>query len=350
MHDTYFAAANSGRGFVSFYPELFSVNRFRRVYLIKGGPGTGKSSLMRRAAEAAEQRGLAVRRYLCSSDPDSLDAIVVGEDRFAMIDATAPHAMDTLLPGAGDELIDLGQFWSSSRLAMRREEIAVLNAEKRQGYARVYHWLSAVAALDRVTADLLGDCLDRAKLRRAAERYLAGSAVGAGRVTPALVDSIGMKGRVTLDTMHTDSKRAFVLSDERGGGHIFLCEIARICRERGIDTMQSFVPTDPDLCNAVYLPQDGTAFLCRDCAGAMRAGDKTVNLCRFWKADSLRRVRRELRNAATARQMLMEGVTQAFAQVSEAHFALEQVYAGAMDFAALDAWRVQWIERIFDES
>ena len=73
-----FAAANSGKGFCSFYGEIFSPERTERRYLIKGGPGTGKSSLMRRVAGEAEKRGYGVEYYRCSSDPTSLDAILIG--------------------------------------------------------------------------------------------------------------------------------------------------------------------------------------------------------------------------------------------------------------------------------
>ena len=35
-----FAAANSGRGFYSYYPQIFERQELEKRYLIKGGPGT----------------------------------------------------------------------------------------------------------------------------------------------------------------------------------------------------------------------------------------------------------------------------------------------------------------------
>ena len=58
-----FAAANSGRGFVSFYENIFNAPNIVRRYLIKGGPGTGKSSFMRRVAAFAEDNGYPVEYY-----------------------------------------------------------------------------------------------------------------------------------------------------------------------------------------------------------------------------------------------------------------------------------------------
>ncbi|MBO5185180.1 MAG: hypothetical protein J6D79_05545, partial [Clostridia bacterium] len=66
-----FLAANSPSGFVSFFDELYNPYRNCRAYIIKGGPGTGKSSFMKKIAAAAEEKGHEVTRVFCSSDPQS---------------------------------------------------------------------------------------------------------------------------------------------------------------------------------------------------------------------------------------------------------------------------------------
>lgn len=350
MHETYFAASNSGAGFVSYYGEIFDPSRFARLYLIKGGPGTGKSSLMRRVALEAERRGLPVRRYACSSDPDSLDGVVVG-DRFAMLDSTAPHTQDTVLPGAADELIDLGRFWDAGELARARGEIVALNRRKKAAYARAYCWLGGVQACDRNTVRMLEGCVDHAKLRRAVRRCLQGMTAGEGRVKPALIDSVGMRGRVCFDSMHQDAARAFILTESRGGGDIFLREAAALCRELRYDTEVSWAPVEPTQINALSLPADGVAFLDEACAGEAREGDKVVNMSRFWLSERLRAMRTELRHAVRCREQLMAGAELAFADAREAHFAIEQIYIAAMDFAALNDYRDELLARIFaDES
>lgn len=87
----YFLGANSPSGFYSLYDQLIDLETARSVYLLKGGPGCGKSSLMRRVARHAEAAGCAVEYIICSGDPDSLDAIVIPELSAALVDATAPH-------------------------------------------------------------------------------------------------------------------------------------------------------------------------------------------------------------------------------------------------------------------
>ena len=71
----YFAAANSADGFVNYFPSIFGAAPCRRLFVIRGGPGTGKSSFMRRVADAAEHAGIEVTYYHCSSDAESLDGL-----------------------------------------------------------------------------------------------------------------------------------------------------------------------------------------------------------------------------------------------------------------------------------
>lgn len=65
------------------------------TYILKGGPGCGKSTLMRQIAEVFCDRE-PVERYFCSSDPHSLDAVVLTKSKVAIVDGTAPHGMGTV--------------------------------------------------------------------------------------------------------------------------------------------------------------------------------------------------------------------------------------------------------------
>lgn len=69
----YFAAANTSAGFVSFFDALFDPKQLKKIYILKGGPGVGKSTLMKNAALAAQKNGFHPIFYHCSSDPKSLD-------------------------------------------------------------------------------------------------------------------------------------------------------------------------------------------------------------------------------------------------------------------------------------
>ena len=91
----YFLGANCGSGFYSLYGQLIDLETARRVYILKGGPGCGKSTLMKMVGKTLEEAGARAEYILCSGDPDSLDGVVFPELGAALVDGTAPHGRET---------------------------------------------------------------------------------------------------------------------------------------------------------------------------------------------------------------------------------------------------------------
>ena len=136
--DVFFAAANGYDGFISYFEKIFDPRDFARIYILKGGPGTGKSSLMRKISREISSKGGICESILCSSDKDSLDGIICtnNEAKIAIIDGTAPHERDPQLPGTKDELINLGDHWDKRWLCAKQNEILELNLEKKNAYRK----------------------------------------------------------------------------------------------------------------------------------------------------------------------------------------------------------------------
>lgn len=80
-----------------------SKNLKARLY-IKGLPGSGKSSFMKKFGEEAKLHGLDVRYIWCGLDANSVDGIVIPELQLCMVDATSPHVYEP--EREGDEIVD----------------------------------------------------------------------------------------------------------------------------------------------------------------------------------------------------------------------------------------------------
>ena len=104
----FFLGANSKDGFVSLLPQ-FQRESPRRLYAIKGGPGCGKSTCIRRLSDAL---GGAEEYFLCSSDPDSLDGAAL--PGLALLDGTAPHVFEI----AESKMPDMNCFTLKSAMTM----------------------------------------------------------------------------------------------------------------------------------------------------------------------------------------------------------------------------------------
>ena len=83
----FYLGAVGPNGFHGYFDRLGQEEGIQ-LYLIKSGPGCGKSTMMRGIAQAAT---LPVERIHCSSDPDSLDGVILPKPFAAVLDATAPQ-------------------------------------------------------------------------------------------------------------------------------------------------------------------------------------------------------------------------------------------------------------------
>lgn len=145
-----FPGGNTSQGFYSFYDYIIEPDA-TRIFVIKGGPGVGKSTFMRTIGEKMLDKGFDVEFHCCSSDNGSLDGLVIPAIRVAMLDGTAPHVVDPKNPGAVDEIIHLGDHWNVAGLKGNKKEILESNREVGRLFRRAYGYLaSAKLFLDQV--------------------------------------------------------------------------------------------------------------------------------------------------------------------------------------------------------
>lgn len=132
----YFACANSSKGFQNFFAS--NLKNLNKIYILKGGPGTGKSSLMKKVGTAMANKGIPVEYIHCSSDPNSLDGIVIRSLSVAIVDGTSPHVIEPTAPGAIEEYVNLGVAWDVDKLAENKKEIQFLEKEISSCYPKAY--------------------------------------------------------------------------------------------------------------------------------------------------------------------------------------------------------------------
>ena len=341
--ETFFAGANTANGFVSAYGSMIREGERTRVYVLKGGSGTGKSSLMKSCAAAAVSAGASAVMLLCSSDPSSADAVILHgrEGRsVAIVDGTAPHTLDPVLPGAVGESVNLGDFWRSSDLQNARAEIASHSTQKKEAYARAYRYLAAYGEITASVRDLLSGCLLRDKMEAAAKRLTASfpreDTYGERLYYTA---AVSMTGLYRLDTFSRMAKRTYAVTDTYGCGPFFLEAMCRWASDRRCSLWYAPAPGETDTPYEVYLPAASVAISVTDGEAASETDTdgkrSVVNMQRFLDRRALAACRGRLRFARRCTDMLMEGALEALAEARQHHFALESIYGSAMDFEAL---------------
>ncbi|MBE6686966.1 MAG: hypothetical protein E7591_07010 [Ruminococcaceae bacterium] len=336
--EEFFASANSGYGFINMFADAFK--DLEHLYIIKGGSGTGKSSFMKRAAKYAQKRGYRVEYCLCSSDPDSIDGIIIHGIEVGIIDGTSPHNADTKYPGAYDEIINTGDFWNSGILIKKRDKIEKLTDYKQMLYKRSYLFLKAALCIESAYDSIIAPAVNQAKLRSAVSRiYKSIDPSKTGGTSIRISNAITMKGYVTLNR-YESCKSIYKLDDRYGISHIFLNELEAMLTENRIMHTVSLCPLDTNKINGIYLDECDMLFTTEE-YGNIR---KRINTQRFVftdKADTavLRRLKKQ-------RSTLLNEAYGVLKEIKDIHFTLEGIYSSAMDFEALNAYTEMLLPKI----
>ena len=345
MRYEFFAASNGRGGFVNYFPQVFNERACARLFIIKGGPGTGKSRFMREVADAAEARGLGVKYYYCSSDPKSLDGIIIEEMRLGFLDGTPPHACEPTLAGAREQIIDLGAFWNEAILQARRDEIRLLASKKTESYKRAYTLLGTYGNLLDAEESLVFPFVDQKKMSGAVKRWLHKLPEGeAPAESIGICRGFGMCGRVKLDTYEKSAQVLFNIADNYRCAHLLLGEIRAEALKRNMSLRVSFDPVMPSRVDAVCLCDAGVTFAIGE------GGERRINMKRFIDEEGFKPHKEAFKRLENLANGVESAVGDCFFEVEKNHFALEKIYADAMDFASKEEFSEKFIKKLFKKS
>ncbi len=326
----YFAAANSYGGFISYFNNVFNSVDYNRIYVLKGGPGTGKSSLMKKISSLFLNKGFDIEEIYCSSDPKSLDGVIIKSEkcRVAVIDGTSPHERDAIIPGAIDEVINLGDGWDSKWLRAKRNEVLDLAKEKGEAYKTAYAYLKIAGESSAIIKNCYGSRIDKLAIKVLAERLIQNiSAENTSNKQLRLFSSFGRYGDYCLDAFEGTDKEIINIHGNRHVTSILIKYCLSKLTNIGIDVIVYPSALDPDLLEAIELVNQPLIIRC--------AYEGTINsddLFSIYKTDTER-----IKKADYLKFEALEEAKRWFSIASDLHFRLEEIYSEAMNFEKNDA-------------
>jgi hypothetical protein len=265
-----FPGSNSAFGFFSFYDQIIGPDAVR-ILMIKGGPGVGKSTLMKKIGEDMLRRGYDLEYHYCSSDPQSLDGLVVPALRVALMDGTAPHIVDPKHPGAVDGIILLEK-WDEEGIRKNKKSIVEITGEIGRLFQNAYRHLSTTKSyleamesyysLDKIINKSSFHSLGLELLeelftgKRAAEG-------GVGKTRRLFASAITPQGPINyLDSLVKHLKSVYIIhGDYRKGKRKIIETIMNGAVMRGFNVEAYHCALDPEKVDHIIIPELGAAVL-----------------------------------------------------------------------------------------
>ena len=334
----FFLGANSEEGFFSLYDQLLG-GRLDDLMILKGGPGCGKSTFMRRMGAAMERAGERIVYINCSGDPDSLDAAIFLDRNAAIVDGTSPHVLEPTYAVASERYVDLTRFYDVDAAKARRAEIIALSDEYRAHYRSAYRILRAMGEVESE--------------RRVAmlARELRGEGGGSGRVDRAFLGGVTHRGEICrFDTVEALCPRIYAIIDSAGLGNEMLETVVQAAQAKHFDIIACPNPDRPRELHHVLIPEKGLAFITTNARNPYDGKPyRRLRLDAMAEEKLTRAQKAKLRFTRRVEASLLDEAVGALSDAKKAHDALENAYHPCVDFEGVTALAEREINRLLKQ-
>lgn len=349
----YFPGGNTCQGFYSLWDS--NIYDLEKLIILKGGPGTGKSTLLSYLAQVMGEKGFNTELLWCSSDAESLDGVVFRDISLGIIDGTAPHLRDPRYPGVVDKIINLGDCWNEKKLLPYKKDIIKATDLNRQLYGKTYEKMALAkkyhddlehlyiegmnwSAVNDMTAKLVHELLDSFPNKKdGIERHRF-----AGASTP--------QGPVNyLDELLAEATNRYIMKGRAGTGKSTLTKkIAQAAREKGLNVEYYHCSFDPQSVDNIYMPQLGFCIIDGTAPHEKEAGpqDQVIDMFDFMDPQVYQKNKDKILFTDELYQKTFWDSFEYLKEVKYAHDDMEKYYIQAMDFKCVDKIRESIIEDI----
>ena len=331
----YFLGETTPMGFKTSFDEQIRSKNFY-TYILKGGPGTGKSSLMKKIAlEFSDIDDLDL--YHCSSDPNSLDAVVLKGAKVAVVDGTSPHVFDANYPGVCQSIVNLGECWDKEKLQKYKTEIKQITDENATWHSRCKRYITAFASLNSDVYSIAKASINFEKLNgfieRISKKYLPKNNTGTGKLSFKKLSALTKNGYATMPIDFYDN--IFVLNDAYfAGSDYFLQEFSDIAISRGYSVIASECALFSDsIYEHILIPELKLAFVSSNYINNLQIENSSkINFLRFYDKEKIVSKKNRLDFSKKAAIELKNEAISSLTNAKKIHDNLENYYINAINF------------------
>jgi len=350
-----FPGGNTSEGFYSYYPYLLEKGT-ERIFVIKGGPGVGKSTLMKKIGQKMADLGYQVEFHYCSSDNNSIDGIAILEAGIVMVDGTAPHIVDPKYPGGLDEIINMGEYWDVEAMRLHRDNIMASTHEVSRLFARGYRFLKAARAIADNIGAMYTQSMDLAAVNSLSGRLekllleptYKPEGGGAGKERHLFSCAYTPNGFVdfTESILQGISKVYYLQGAEGTGKSTLMQRLSKRALESGYDVEMYHTPLIPNKIGAIVI---------KDLDVAITVSDKykdnyyeRIDFNQYLDKKLVVGFEHEINEDRELMDVLISKGIYNIGKAKEEHDILEQYYVPNMNFAAAGEKQEEIMSRILN--
>lgn len=337
MEYNFFFGSNTAFGFKGAYEHILSADR---LIILKGGAGTGKSTLMKKVAAAATSLNYDTEIYHCSSDAASLDSVYIPGLNCAVVDGTAPHVIEASLPSVKHFVFNLTDCTDSKKLTASRLTVENLVKHKKLYFNKAYCHLKCAYTLQRYIDNILLEHVDNDSINAVASKIFSLVGEKNGNVaSQKLLSAITNKGVISYCVDNCRNETCYAISCEYPAVSSLVLERVKLLLAVANVTCTQFIsPFDFERLEGVRV---GDITIVHSAIAPAEA----INV----EADVLRKFNRNTYEDFTP--LINAHVSNAIENLNYAHLShgeIEKLYYPAMDWADINGKTEKIIDLLFN--
>jgi len=334
----FFLGANAPAGFFSLYDQLVDPHTDETLYILKGGPGCGKSSFMKTIAKGLSDAGLTVEQIHCSADPDALDAIYIPALGMAYVDGTAPHIIEPTYMAVFDQYINLGELYDCDAMRPLKSQVIELTNAYKALYTRAYDCITAAHGVVReLSTQVVNESVIAAVRKRTKgiiSREIGKRKSGNAKITRRFLSALTPQGSIAhFDTVDTLAGRVYHLDNQFGLAHYMLTDLLEAATAAGLDCIACPSPLNPDRLEHLFILPLDLAFVSSNFqiqyAGAAY---RHIRLDAMVDSERLTSQKARIRFSKKVFALLMDEAVRTLDEAKGLHDKLEQLMNPHVDF------------------
>lgn len=351
---------NTPEGFFSYYQYILSQKEADKIICIKGGPGVGKSTFMKKIGETLLQEGHDVDFMHCSSDNGSLDGIVMRDKKIALVDGTSPHIVDPINPGAVDSIIHLGDYWDEEGIRKNRDALIRNNERIKMIFERVYNYLAAAGKMYDNLYSIYDSAIKNEEIYKISARIigteLAHKEISSqqGEIKKYFASAITPAGFENyIHTLLKGYKRVYLIKAPVGVSSGKMLDLfMESAVYRGFKVEGYYCPMKPATkLEHLLIPELGLAFVTSNqyhtiSENIPHSDVVIINLHDAIRYEAMKFQEEILHDSQKRMEELLDKAIYCLSQAKKEHDSLESYYIPNMDFIKIEALRQDLTEKI----
>ncbi|KMT21095.1 hypothetical protein [Clostridium cylindrosporum] len=340
---SYLVAANTCEGFVSYFDDF--LKEAKRILILKGGPGCGKSTFMKKVGKNLLDKGYSVDFIYCASDSDSLDAIFVHGIDLIIVDGTAPHVIDPKYPGVVDSILNFGEYFDEEHLRKKGEEIKNIIDTKSNEYKKLYEVLKNAKVIhDKIEKEyLIGMNFERANeiANFLVEEIVPEGEEKVGKEIQRFSGALTPQGQaIFYDDLTSDIKSKYIIKGRAGSGKSTLMrKVATAALSKGYEVEVYHCGLDPKSLDMIIIRDLSVAILDGTAPHVVEPSENDKVIDMYVECIDKNIVDEEegiLVSVGEEYRKEIEKAKSIFKDIKSLHEKLEGIYVKAIDFSKVD--------------